>query len=77
MIFRRIVGWLLLLLTVVTYIAVGTSADYSRGYASIANDLYLFAGLWLAWALVVLFMVRRELPLGTGRFVLRLLGIDH
>jgi hypothetical protein len=42
-----------------------------------ADTAYLAVGAWLAWALVVLLMVRRELPLGTGRFVLRMLGIDH
>lgn len=77
MIFRRIVGLLLLLLTVVTYIATGTMNDVQLEFWSPWPDVYLFTGLWLAWALIVLFMVRRDLPLGTGRFVLRMLGIDR
>lgn len=67
MIFRRSVGLLFLLLTVVSYIGIGTSSDYARDFSLIANDIFFFSGLWSAWALIVLFMVRRELPLGTGR----------
>jgi hypothetical protein len=75
MIFRRIVGWLLLLLTAIAYVVIGTSEDYALDPFLVAADVYFLGGLWLAWALVVLFLVRGELPLGTGR--LRMLGIDR
>ena len=64
MIFRRILGWLLLLLTATAYVAIATSNDYALEFSLIAADFYFLGGLWLAWALVVLFLVRRELPPG-------------
>jgi hypothetical protein len=76
MIFRRLFGWLLVVLTATQYAYVGT-ADLEFYPSAMADTAYLAVGAWLAWALVVLLMVRRELPLGTGRFVLRMLGIDH
>jgi hypothetical protein len=41
------------------------------------SALVVVAGFWLVWALAVAFLVRRELPLSLGRFVLRLVGIDQ
>jgi hypothetical protein len=72
MIFRRLVGLILVLWTVLIF------------YVTVADPIpdleaMLFAVVvpWLAWAFVVLLIVRRELPLGAGRFFLRMLGIDH
>ena len=77
MIFRRIVGGLLLAATVSVYLFIGTMSDVQREFYSPFADLYVLSGLWAVWSLIVLFMVRDSLPLGVGRFVLRMFGIDR
>jgi hypothetical protein len=54
-----------------------TYTDPTSEAIFVVRGLIVAATPWPIWALIVAFLVRRQLPLSFGRFVLRLVGIDQ